>query len=103
MDISDPSKLKDYEWGIVCAQFWYIQKDQVTPTVDKCNLPKMQKLLRASDGKCTKVDNSGSDVKVMCQSFSTMVRAFVHVNISVSQSSTRVTPRAQIYFHRRQA
>ena len=89
VDISDPSALKKYEWGIVCGQLMMlpteegVPKDRILPSY--CDLPKMQNLLTASKGKCVALDNSGSDVEAVCQTFTALVRAFVCGTIVVSE------------------
>ena len=72
VDTSDPTKLANFEWGVVCTKLSVLPKTQL-PIMAKCSAA-FAKLLEASKGKCKTPDSTLQ--AAMCQMVTTLVRLY---------------------------
>lgn len=76
----------------MCTQINILPKELLDTTVHNCDLPNMEKLITASDGKCdtsasflnTGFRSDGFEFDTLCQSFTAMVCAFVRATVVMS-------------------
>lgn len=82
VDISDPSKLSDGQWGLVCSQTRGIDSSSMS-MIKPCS-SKLAKLFDASESKCKNQDSQGNEADqknqqahmqdAMCSSVGVLVR-----------------------------
>jgi len=77
VDITKPTSLEKYQWGIVCFQYMLFQTEVLTeqqPMVEKCS-PTMQTLFDQAKKECSSFEEQTSDVKndkAVCQTVAAM-------------------------------